>query len=135
MKKTTSILLVLIMFVVLCIPAYAALPEIVQPMWDNVAYVDVFFTFSASGNGCAMGTIYGADGTTKITVRLSIYVEEDGEWVLIGGNTETVNGSELTVDYNFNAVSGKYYKAVLTFMVTKNGVMESDRVYEYATCP
>ena len=135
MKKFTSILLVFMMLALLCSSAYAALPETVQPLWNNVEEAYVEISFSSSGNGCAAGYVIGNPGTTKITVRLSIYVDEDGEWVLLGGNTESVNGSNLSVDKSFNAVSGKYYKAVLTFMVTKNGVMESDRVYAYATCP
>ncbi|MBQ4046960.1 MAG: hypothetical protein IJC93_01135 [Clostridia bacterium] len=134
MKKTTSILLVFMMLALLCSPAYAALPETVQPLWDNTSDANVWFSFSNLDNS-AEGYVIGKAGTTKITVRLSIYVDEDGEWVLLGGNTESVNGSNLSVDKSFNAVSGKYYKAVLTFMVTKNGVMESDRVYAYATCP
>ena len=136
MKKIIAIILATCMFASFGIIANAATaPESeIMPLWDNISSLINAFSFSGS-----MGTvdceIYGDAGTT-VTANVKVYRQTStGAWSLVGYDSGSSDTRSLFLTAHFNAVSGTYYKSVLTATVYKNGVGETATRTSYKTCP
>ena len=135
MKKIFSVILAVVML--MCYGATvnaATVPENeIMPMWDNISSLANVFSFSGS-YGYVDCEIYGDAGTTvKADVRVYRQTASGG-WSLVGLDTGTSDTRSLFLSARFSAVSGTYYKSVLTATVYKNGVGETETVTSYKTC-
>ena len=112
---------------------YAALPETVEPLWDNIqsASIDFYFNDPAS----VVATVSGKTGMTNITATLNVYQQTSTGWRLVGRDYESTSARSLALRVEYDAEPGAYYQSVLNFSVTINGVVEAETLYEYATCP
>lgn len=97
------------------------LPNIVEPMWDNVTAIRLDFDFDYNTVDL---TINGKLGTTRIDATVEIYEKSGSRWIFIDEYTGGVNGTILSLDCPFNPTTGKTYKAVLSGTVTRNGITE-----------
>ena len=136
MKKSISLILTLVMFLSMGIYTNAAtVPESdIMPLWDNISSLTNAFSFSGS-IGTVDSEIYGDAGTT-VTGNLKVYRQtSSGSWSLAGYDSGSSDTRSLVLTANFSAVSGAYYKAVLTATVYKDGVGETATRTSYKTCP
>ena len=129
MKKTILTLLALVMLLasVTVIPANAAVPdpgEIVAPMWDNTAMINIAMSFFEDGNGYAEGTVTGKSGVTSIVTDIVVYKKVGTYWIKIAENQTVTNGRSSGFYCQFPATPGVTYKALYVITVTKNGVDE-----------
>ena len=93
---------------------YAALPETVEPLWDNTN----IFTATLSFNGTrGTATVYvdGQSGVTDITLEIKLYYKNtSGSWIEVDKDWNyDVNSSTFAVSETFTGVSGREYKIVV----------------------
>lgn len=135
MRKILSMLLATVILLTLVIPTSAALPgnEIV-PLWDNIKTISNTISFNST-EGQVSCEIKGDLGTT-VVANVKIFKQlSSGSWSLVEHNSASSKTNILFFATNFTAVSGAYYKAVLTVHVTKNDVVETVTKTTYKTCP
>lgn len=132
-KRITPAFMTLLMLICFMVNTHAALPETVEPLWDNIqnASIDFFFNNPAS----VVSTITGKTGMTNITATLNVYQQTDNGWTVVGRDYGSTSARSLALRVEYDAVPGATYQAVLNFSVTINGVVETETLYEYATCP
>ena len=135
MKRFLSTILAAVMLLSLYIPANAALPENeIMPLWENIISINNSINFDGT-DGCVTCQICGDSGTTVVG-NLRIFKQtSSGGWSLIKTDSASSVTRTLTFDTDFTAVSGAYYKAVLTVHVTKNDNVETVTKTSYKTCP
>lgn len=133
MKKILSFVIAGILILSCCIGIQAALPETVEPLWDNISSMKNTITFEGT-EGTARGTLRGEAGTTEMTGSLKVYKETDRGWVFVASDSDSVTGDVMTLSVDFTGVSGGYYKSVFSVTVTRNGVEETETKTEYAYC-
>lgn len=136
MKKIISIFMALVTLVsfALCINA-AVIPENeIMPLWDNISTITNSITFTGT-QGIVNGTISGDNGTT-VEGKVKVYRQTaSGAWSFVGMDSGSSTTFWLDLVVEFTAISGAYYKSVLTTTVYKNGVGEEETVTSYRTCP
>ena len=138
MKRIASLLLAVVLLTsCLGLQSFASVPAdiVVQPRWDNTASIDYIFEFEDTKIGYAEIIVTGHIGVTKIEGDVQIYRQDGSDWTWVAGDTKTVNLSVLTMSVQHTGTSGKYYKAVFTMTVYKNGVGEEITETCYDTCP
>lgn len=114
----------------------AVIPEtIVQPRWVNTGTINYIFEFEDTKIGYAEIVVTGQPGVNKIVGDIQIYRQDGSSWTWVAGDTKTVNSSVLPMSVEHTGISGKYYKAVFTMTVYKNGVGEEIVRTCYDTCP
>ncbi len=135
-KRIISIILVCCM-ALLTMPfaTYAALPETVEPLWDNTN----IFTATLSFNGTrGTATVYvdGQSGVTDITLEIKLYYKNtSGSWIEVDKDWNyDVNSSTFAVSETFTGVSGREYKIVVKGTVTKAGYAETISKIATAMC-
>jgi len=133
MKKVLSFFIAGILFLSCCIGIQAALPESIEPLWDNIMDMRNTITFDGT-EGTARGTLWGEDGTTEMSGSLKVYKETDRGWVFVASDSDSVTGDSMTLSVEFTGVSGGYYKSVFSVTVTRNGIEETETKTTYATC-
>jgi len=133
MKKIFSLFIAGIFLLSCCIVIQAALPETIEPLWDNIRNMDNPITFDGT-EGTARATLNGKSGTTEITGILKVYKETDRGWVFVASDSDSVTGDSMTLSVEFTGVSGGYYKSVFSVTVTRNGVEETETKTTYAYC-
>lgn len=134
-KRIISIILAAIAIVSMipCSVGAAAADE-VAPCWDNTSALSCKISFPGDGYGYAEGFVMGYFSVSKITADVYVYRQVGSSWVYVAEEHTTVNSSSLGISCKFTPVSGAYYKAVFTFVVTMNGVDETitDTAYKTA---
>ena len=133
-KRLTALMMMFLLLVCLGTNAYAALPETVVPLWDNIQSTTHFISFNGDV-GSSTAIVYGKSGTTNVTGTLNVYEQTTSGWKLVGRDYGSVTTRELGLYVEFEAKPGAYYQSVLNFSVTINGVVETETLYEFATCP
>lgn len=135
MRKILSILLATVILLTLVIPTSAALPgNDIIPLWENISSIKTSISFDGT-DGLVTCQISGNTGTTVVG-NLRIFKQtSSGGWSLVKIDSASSVTRTLTFDTDFTAVSGAYYKAVLTVHVTKNDVVETVTKTSYKTCP
>lgn len=133
-KRFLTLFMTMILLICFGTNAYAALPETVEPLWDNIQSIIHFIDFNGN-TGNSTADIYGKSGTTNITGTLNVYKQTTTGWVLVGHDYDSTTTRDLTLYVEFDAEPGAYYQSVLNFSVTINGVVEPETLYEFATCP
>lgn len=118
MKKSISILLVLLMIVSLCaVSAYAA-----EPRWTNVASMSPIISAASDMYG---NQVAGMSGTTRIACTLVLYEKGWFSYSEVARTSETYNGSGHFFYSTYDIKSGKKYRLDTTVTVTRNGVDET----------
>lgn len=138
MKRIAILMLSVILLIsAVGIPTFAAeaTNTIIQPRWDNTGTIDYIFEFENTKIGYAEIAVCGQPGVNKIVGDVQIYRQDGSDWTWVAGDTETVNNQNLLMSVQHTGISGKYYKAVFTMTVYKNGVGEEIVRTCYDTCP
>lgn len=138
MKRIATLLLAVVLLTsCLGIQTFAFVPSetVVQPRWDNTMTIDYIFEFEETKIGYAEIAVCGQMGVNKIEGDIQIYRQDGSSWTWVAGDTKTVNSQNLLMSVQVNGTSGKYYKAVFTMTVYKNGVGEKITETCYDTCP
>lgn len=133
MKKVLSFFIAGILFLSCCIGIQAALPESLEPLWDNIRDMRNTITFDGT-EGTANAELDGKSGTTEISGSLKVYKETDRGWVFVASDSDSNDGTYLSLSVDFTGVSGGYYKSVFSVTVTRNGVEETETKTAYAWC-
>ena len=133
MKKISAMMLAILMIISSCLTVYAAVPETVVPLWDNINSINCTLTFDGT-DGLGKGTARGLSGTTRMSGTVTVYVQTSSGWEEVGSASNTVSGRSLSVSVDFEGETGEYYKAVFEVTCVRNGVSESDSWTAYKTC-
>jgi len=133
MKKILAIILSVAMVLTGGVSAFAAAPETVAPLWENDMTMTHTINFSGT-SGYASADILGVPGTTYISATLTVHVLQGTRWVYVGSDSGSVQSTALCLYVGFTGVSGSYYRSMLEFTVIKDGVTESDMIFEYKWC-
>jgi hypothetical protein len=138
MRRIAILLLTaIVLFSFVGFSAFAAeIPEtIVQPRWDNTLTINYIFEFEETHICYAEIAVTGQPGVNKIVGDVQIYRQDGSSWTWVAGDTKTVNSGAILMSVEHTGISGKYYKAVFTMTVYKNGVGEEIVRTCYDTCP
>lgn len=137
--KRIAILVLTVALLTSCfsVTAFAAIPSdtVVQPRWDNTMAIDYVFEFEDTKICYAEIAVTGHTGVNKIVGDVQIYRQDGSSWTWVAGDTKTVNGKSLLMSVQHTGISGKYYKAVFTMTVYKDGVGEEIVRTCYDQCP
>lgn len=122
-------------FLMMSFTAYAALPETIEPLWDNADSVTAKLLFNGS-TGNVSATIRGQKGVTNISVSVRLfYKSTSNTWIEINKDWDyDVDKSSLSIYETFTGISGCEYKVEVSGTVTKNGYAESISQTVTATC-
>ena len=125
MKRFFAFLMMVLMVVsVLSFPAHAALPEVMEPNYENTYRTDVQVVFDGE-EGTVIASARGKAGTSKIKIYISVYELVDGyQWGDVVGNYKEADSIICIYELPFLARQGTEYKVVVEFFVTRNGVTE-----------
>lgn len=134
MKKFFSILQAIVVIYCLCLSVYAATPETIAPLWDNINVITNDITFNGT-NGNATAMITGKPGTTEIIGTVAVYQKVGTKWEYVDQCSDSNEDSYLFLSVDFTAESEVEYKSVLNILVTRNGMNEVETDTTYATCP
>lgn len=136
MKKIISIFMALVTLVsfTLCINA-AVIPETeITPQWDNISSISNTINFTGL-QGIVECNICG-DACTYVEGEVKVYRQTaSGDWSFVGMDSDVSITRLLSLEVEFTAISGAYYKSVLTTTVYKGGVGEEATRTVYKTCP
>ncbi len=139
MKKLTALLLVLTMMLTVMsvgVAAKAMDDNVAVPFWDNVNTARVTLNFSGT-TGTASTTITDIpQHTWHINATLYVYRQDGDDWTLVDKEYgySTAN-ADLVIDFNFTAVRGETYKAIVYFAAYSEDGGETDNVEIIKTCP
>lgn len=133
MEKIFSLFIVGILLLSCCIGIQAALPESIEPLWDNIRNMENTITFDGT-EGTANAELDGKSGTTVISGSLKVYKQTDRGWVFVASDSDSNDGTYLSLSVDFSGVSGGYYKSVFSVTVTRNGMDETETMTTYAWC-
>lgn len=134
MRKIYSILQAILVIGCLCLSVYAAVPETVTPLWDNINVITNDITFNGT-SGNATAAITGKSGTTEIIGTLALYEKVGTKWEYIDQCSDSNEDRHLVLSVDFTAEPEVEYKSVLNVLVTKDGMNEVETDTTYATCP
>ena len=134
MKKLVSLALTIGIALSMTINIIAAMPETLQPLWDNIGSMVSLIGFEES-TGTATATATSKTGSSSMEGTLTVYKQTSSGWEYIDEDSDSTTGRSLGLEVTFDAESGEYYKAVFELVVTKNGVEETETKTSYKTCP
>lgn len=137
--KRIAVLLLAIALLTSCLgmTAFAAVPAdtVIQPRWDNTMSINYVFEFEDTKICYAEIAVTGYMGVNKIVGDVQIYRQDGSSWTWVAGDTQTDYDNSLAMSVQHTGTSGKYYKAVFTMTVYKDGVGEEIVRTCYDTCP
>ena len=115
MKKTTTLLLSLLLILCLTTSVYSIDP--IQPLWDNTMAVDASINFSGTKGTFTVCVVGNSDVTDIYLMAWLYYKNSNGVWV--EQTTWGALSSECTLatDRTFTGVSGVEYKVDYTIYV------------------
>ncbi len=115
-------------------PISAQVPDsgIIAPCWSYMEAVDIEFNFFNSTANLLVER--RSQVTTKIEGTITVYKKIGNKWIYVASNSDSSTRT-LSVDVEFDAVSGVTYKAVTEVTAYGTGGSESDSVSEVQTCP
>lgn len=133
-QKIITLLLAGLSLLPLTTPISAKVPNngIITPCWNYMEAVDIEFNFLNSTANLLVER--RSQVTTKIEGTLTVYKKVGNRWVYVASNSDSSTRT-LSVDVEFDAVSGVTYKAVAEVTAYGTGGSESDSVSEVQTCP
>ncbi len=135
MKRFFTVVYATILAALMCGSVFSALPVDFTPQWTNISLMTSDITFDGN-DGNASAYVNAKSGATKVEGTLTVYRQSGSSWVYVDSTSDsTTTRTYLTISVDFTAISGTYYKSVFTVNVTRNGIVESDTMYSYKTCP
>ena len=136
MKKIISIFMALVTLVsfTFCINAAVIPGTEITPQWENISSITNTINFNGL-KGSVECDVYG-DACTYVEGEVRVYRQTaSGAWSFVGMDSDVSITRLLTLEVEFTAISGAYYKSVLTTTVYKGGVGEEETKTVYKTCP
>ena len=133
MKRLMSVLLLVIFAMSLTVGTSAALPETMEPMWDNITQMRNTFAFNDS-SGTSSCSLIAKSGTTLIEGTITIYQQIDGEWVFVDSTSDSSSSMVLTMSLTVDGEADGYYMSVFEVTVTRNGIEETASKTAYSYC-
>lgn len=138
MRLRKSIIGVLLVAVMLCctsVNIFAAVSNpSIEPMWDNISYIDLVMTFN-NGTGTVTGTANKKADSHLIEGTLYLYKLVDGEWVYMDESYKSKLVGTLALGIEFVCESGVTYKGVFTVTAYTGGIGETETVEVVKVCP
>lgn len=115
-------------------PISAQVPDsgIIAPCWSYMEAVDIEFNFLNSTANLLVER--RSQVTTKIEGTLTVYKKVGNTWVYVASNSDSSTRT-LSVDVEFDAVSGVTYKAVAEVTAYSASGSEPATNSKIATCP
>lgn len=115
-------------------PISAQVPDsgIIAPCWSYMEAVDIEFNFFNSTANLLVER--RSQVTTKIEGTLTVYKKVGNRWVYVASNSDSSTRT-LSVDVEFDAVSGVTYKAVAEVTAYSVSGSEPATNSKIATCP
>ena len=134
-KKTLCTVLLAALMLACALPASAAAPDQITPLWDNIATLTPTLIFY-NNTGYLSVTIQGENETSNITATARLYYKStSGSWIEISQNWDyDVDQTALYITETFSGVSGREYKVEIDIEVTVGNYTESESVTVTATC-
>lgn len=133
MKRLMAVMLLVVFAMTLAVGVNAALPETVEPMWDNITRMTNLFSFNGS-SGTSSCTLVARSGTTSIEGTITIYQQIDGEWVFVDSTSDSSSSMVLTMSLTVDGEADGYYMSVFEVTVTRNGIEETASKTAYSYC-
>ncbi|MBR4962100.1 MAG: hypothetical protein IKY52_14480 [Clostridia bacterium] len=133
MKKVLTFVMVGVLMLTCSMGIYAAAPETIIPLWDNIYSMPMSFSFDGT-NGTVSASVTGKSGVTTISGTLTIYEKTSTGWRYVSSDSDTVEARSMTLSVSFTGVANVEYKAVFDVSVTRNGVVEPETKTVYKTC-
>ena len=135
--KKTSALFLLIIILLTMIPSwgYTANDTNIMPRWDGVGSVTTSIDFY--GNvGEVIASVGRGGAATSLSGVLTIYENQDGEWIYIDSTSKTTTRNTLAMSIEFYGTSGVEYKMELVVTAySGTSVIEEITDVKYARCP
>ena len=124
-KRFIAVVLSLILSTMLGLTALAETVGI-DPYWTNVASLDVGLSFT-NGKGAIFGSVYGYNGTTKITANAVLEcLNSNGTYTRIASWSNYSSSTYyLLIDETYYVSRGYTYRLTITATVYINGVGET----------
>lgn len=124
MKRTLSLVLVILSLLSIFAVSVSADDYGIQPLWDNTSTISCRVIMRNDGYGYAEAEVLGYFEVDKIKVDVYLYVQNGSNWDYVGEDHVSVEDYVAAISYQFVPDDGAYYRADYTFTVTKNGVDE-----------
>ena len=134
MKKIFTVFQATLVMYCLCLSVYAAVPETVTPLWDNINVITSDITFDGT-EGNATAVITGKSGTTEIIGTLAVYEKVGTKWEYVDQCSDSNEDRYLVLSVDFTGEPEVEYKSVLNVLVTRDGMNEVETDTTYETCP
>lgn len=133
-QKIITLLLAGLSLLPLTTPISAKVPNngIITPCWNYMEAVDIEFNFLNSTANLLVER--RSQVTTKIEGTLTVYKKVGNRWVYVASNSDSSTRT-LSVDVEFDAVSGVTYKAVAEVTAYSVSGSEPATNSKIATCP
>lgn len=106
----------------------------VSPRWVSIFDIDLTMGFSGD-MGSVTGSASKKSTASKIEGTLYLYEKINGNWEYVDEIYKSKTIGTLGMSIDFDAVSGREYKAEFVVTAYTNGVAETETVYNYKTCP
>lgn len=115
-------------------PISAQVPDsgIIAPCWSYMEAVDIEFNFFNSTANLLVER--RSQVTTKIEGTITVYKKVGNKWIYVASNSGSSTRT-LSVDVEFDAVSGVTYKAVAEVTAYSASGSEPATNSKIATCP
>ena len=115
-------------------PISAQVPDsgIIAPCWSYMEAVDIEFNFFNSTANLLVER--RSQVTTKIEGTITVYKKVGNKWIYVASNSGSSTRT-LSVDVEFDAVSGVTYKAVAEITAYSANGSEPGTSSKIATCP
>lgn len=124
MKKTLSLLLVMLSLLSVFAVGVSASDIGIMPLWDNTRTINCRVYVDINGYGYAESDVMAHFSSNKIKVDVIVYEKNGSDWEYVGEDHVTADANFCFTSYQFDISDGAIYKADFTFTVTKNGVDE-----------
>ena len=132
MKRTTKIIVTLLLALVMTIPTtigvFAATPEQqVQPRWTSIFSIELDMTFVGT-EGNALGAARKQSTATNIEGTLTVYKQVGNDWEFVADGYAQKSFGTLAVSVDFYAEEGATYKAVFDVTAYTGSAAETETV-------
>ena len=123
MKKLTSIVLVLVLMVAAAVPAFAAVPETVAPLYINTSMAGIGLAFSDDGVASVAIRCTGKSSATGIDAEVYLERKVGSAWIRVtldnGANswTESVTTRYLIKSYTQAVNIRGEYRATVVYTI------------------
>lgn len=139
MKKLTSIVLVLVLLVAAAVPAFAAVPETVAPLYINTSQAGIGIVISDDGVVSIAIRCIGMTSATRIDAEVYLERKVGSTWVRVTLDNGAISWNEsvttryLLKSYTENVSVKGEYKATVIYTVYGTSQNETLTFYDTRT--